>query len=61
MNDDQLKILDLSPNILSFKLNIFYYLKILEKHYEVVEVTPVDQFCYSSHIECVTKLILKSE
>ena len=34
-------------------------LKILEKKYDIIECTPVDQFCFSSHIESVTKLVLK--
>jgi len=34
-------------------------LKILEKKYDIIECTPVDQFCYSPHIESVTKLVLK--
>ncbi len=36
-------------------------LKILEKQYDIVECTPVDQFCYRSNIECVTKLSLKEK
>ena len=34
-------------------------LQVLEKIYNISSITPVDNFCYSSHIECVAVLKLK--
>lgn len=31
----------------------------LEKTYDVMEITPVDNFCYSSHVECIAVLCLR--
>lgn len=31
----------------------------LEEVYDIVSITPVDNFCYTSHIECITVLHLK--
>lgn len=34
-------------------------LKILSEHYNILELTPVDMFPYTSHVECVSLLQLK--
>ena len=34
-------------------------LQVLEDVYKIVSITPVDNFCYSSHIECVAVLEIK--
>lgn len=34
-------------------------LKLLDEKYEIKEIQPVDQFPYTSHVECVTMLYLK--
>ncbi len=33
----------------------------LEEVYDIVSITPVDNFCYTSHVECVTVLQLKQD
>lgn len=32
----------------------------LEEAYDITEITPIDNFCYSAHIECVAVLYLKN-
>ena len=34
-------------------------LKLLSEGYSIKEITPVDQFCYTHHVECVASLKLK--
>ena len=36
-------------------------LKVLEEKYYIKEVTPVDMFCFTSHVECVSVLELKGK